>query len=191
MIQVNPEKKESVELPQGDSSKKKAPSSRSRSGFQKLCLGEEGLEARRLAAVILEVLAGARTPTEAAQAVGVSVPRYYALEERALGGLLSACRPRSKGPGKAPERELVKLKKEIGRLEREYSRSQALLRASQKTVGIRSPDRSKPQKEGKRRSRRSRVARALRAAQALRSKAGGNSVEKGGATGEDESRVKR
>lgn len=191
MIQVSPEKKESMELLQGDSSKKKAPSSRNRSGFQKLRLGEEGLEARRLAAVILEVLAGARTPTEAAQAVGVSVPRYYALEERALFGLLSACRPRAKGPGRVPERELAKLKKEINRLEREYSRSQALLRAAQKTVGIRSPDRSKSQEEGKRRSRRSRVARALRAAQALRSKAGGNSVEKGGVTGEDESRVKR
>jgi hypothetical protein len=33
-------------------------------------------EAKRVAAAILEVLAGARTPTEAAQALGLSLPRY-------------------------------------------------------------------------------------------------------------------
>jgi hypothetical protein len=50
-------------------------------------------QARRLAAVILEVLAGLRGPTEAAQAAGVSVPRYYAVEARALQGLLKSCEP--------------------------------------------------------------------------------------------------
>jgi len=49
--------------------------------------------------------AGARTPTEAAQALGLSLPRYYLLEERALQGMLVACEPRSmsRGPsGRAP-----------------------------------------------------------------------------------------
>jgi hypothetical protein len=41
-------------------------------------LGQDnGRDAQRQAAVILEVLAGARTPTQAAAALNVSVPRYY------------------------------------------------------------------------------------------------------------------
>ena len=51
-------------------------------------------EAQRVAAAILEVLAGVRTPTEAAAAVGLSVPRYYLWEQRALEGLVRACEPR-------------------------------------------------------------------------------------------------
>jgi hypothetical protein len=47
--------------------------------------------------VILEVLAGMRTPTEAATVVGLSVPRYYLWEQRALEGLVRACEPRPKG----------------------------------------------------------------------------------------------
>ena len=42
-------------------------------------------EAQRFAAAILEVLAGVRTPTDAAAALGISVPRYYLWEQRALG----------------------------------------------------------------------------------------------------------
>src|SRR5438477_8881944 len=70
-------------------------------------LQDKSREARRLAAAILEVLAGARTPTEAATSLGLSVPRYYQVESRALEGLLAACAPRPKGraPGSAqPER---------------------------------------------------------------------------------------
>jgi len=48
-------------------------------------------EARRTAAAILEVLAGMRTPSEAAQALSVSVPRYYALEQRAVASLVLWC----------------------------------------------------------------------------------------------------
>jgi hypothetical protein len=59
-------------------------------------------EARRLAAAILEVLAGVRTPAQAATAVGLSLPRYYQVEGRALQGLLAACeaRPRGRVAGK-------------------------------------------------------------------------------------------
>jgi hypothetical protein len=42
-------------------------------------------EAQRMAAAILEVLAGVRTPTDAASALGIGVPRYYIYEQRALG----------------------------------------------------------------------------------------------------------
>ena len=45
-----------------------------------------GVEAKRLAAVILEVLAGVRTPTGAATAPGIRLPRYYLWEERAIRG---------------------------------------------------------------------------------------------------------
>lgn len=41
-------------------------------------------EARKLAAAILEVLGGTLTPADAAAAMGVSPPRYYLLESRAL-----------------------------------------------------------------------------------------------------------
>jgi len=58
---------------------------------------DAGREARRLATLILEVLAGGRTPTEAAQALEISVPRYYQLEGRALRGLVAACEPRPRG----------------------------------------------------------------------------------------------
>src|SRR5262249_24950512 len=55
-------------------------------------------EAKQRAAAILEVWAGVRTPADAAQALGVSRPRYYLLEEQALGGLLTACEPQPRGP---------------------------------------------------------------------------------------------
>jgi len=168
--------------------RKTVRSSRGRPGFQKLRSGERTLESKRLAAAILEVLAGARTPTEVAQVLGISVPRYYALEERALEGLLAACQRRPKGRGKTPERELLKLKKEIGRLERENARSQALLRAARRAVGLPAPERAKPRQAGKKRPRRSRVARALRAAEALRSVSAGISLDQGGEKGDDKSR---
>lgn len=43
--------------------------------------------ANRLAVAILEVLAGLRTPTDASAAPGISLPRYYPVEVRALEGL--------------------------------------------------------------------------------------------------------
>ena len=43
-------------------------------------------DAQRFATGILEVLAGVRTPTDAAAAMGISVPRYYLWEQRASGG---------------------------------------------------------------------------------------------------------
>ena len=51
---------------------------------------DQSREAKQLAAAILEVLAGARTPTEAALALNLSVPRYYQLETQALRGLVHA-----------------------------------------------------------------------------------------------------
>src|SRR5215468_2392546 len=69
-------------------------------------------DAKRLAAAILEVLAGARTTTDAATALGVSLPRYYQVESRALVGLLAACEPRPKGRVRSPQHDLDGLRKQ-------------------------------------------------------------------------------
>ncbi len=128
-------------------------------------IGGGTLEGRLLAAAILEVLAGMRTPTDAARALTVSVPRYYALEARGLEGLVLACEPRGrKGRRRNPEREVERLRKEVERLEKECARRQALLRAASRAVGL-GPASAKP--DGKRRRRP--VVRALKAAGVLRS----------------------
>jgi len=125
-----------------------------------------------MAAVILEVLAGVRTPTEAAGALGVSPPRYYALEQRAILGLVEACRSRKRGPGKSITNEVEKLRSEVKRLERECRRTQALLRVAHRTANLPPVEPRGPKVSGKRRRRRP-TARALKAAKAL----GGNSLE--------------
>ena len=62
------------------------------------------LEAKRIAALVLEVLAGTRTPAEAAASLEVSLPRYYQLEGRAFQGLVAACEPLPHGRHSTPER---------------------------------------------------------------------------------------
>jgi hypothetical protein len=96
---------------------------------------DKSRDARRLAAAILEVLAGARTPTEAATALGLSLPRYYQVESRALAGLLTACEPRPQGRVASPTREVDTLRQENQRLQREITRHQSLARAAQRTDG--------------------------------------------------------
>lgn len=123
---------------------------------------EASREAKRLAAGILEVLAGVRTPAEAASGLGISTVRYYLLEDRALAGLVLACESRLKGPGSDPEREAIRLRKTIRRLERDVQRHQALVRAAQRTVGLAALAAPKTTAKPGRRRRRPTV-RALRA----------------------------
>jgi hypothetical protein len=122
-------------------------------------------EARRVCAIILEVLGGGRTPTAAAEVLKISVPRYYVLEARALRGLLQACGRRSKGRKRTAESELHSLQGELERTRSERDRLGALLRASQRTLGLGPPP--KPEKNGKKRRRRPQV-RALRASKSLK-----------------------
>jgi hypothetical protein len=134
-------------------------------------LGEgASAEAKRLAAAILEVLAGARTPTDAAQTLGLSLPRYYLLEDRALHGMLVACEPRTIGRGPSPESALAALRRECDQLRRECGRQQALVRAAQRTIGLAppTPPARGPERDGKKRRRRRPTARALRAAAQLK-----------------------
>jgi len=127
-------------------------------------LGEgASAEARKRAAAILEVLAGARTPTAAAEALGVSLPRYYVLEVQALHGMLVACEPRTMGRGPSAESALAALKRECEQLRRDCARQQALVRAAQRTIGLPPPTPVKPAPMGKKRRRRRPTARALRA----------------------------
>ncbi len=128
-----------------------------------------GREARRLAAAILEVLAGGLTPSEAASALGISPPRYYVLEARALEGLVSGCEPRAKGRTRGPEAELAELRKEHERARRELARSQALARVAQRAAGFTAP-KAKKDEPGKRgRRKRKPAVRAMVASKRLQS----------------------
>lgn len=135
-------------------------------------------EAQRCAAAILEVLAGVRTPTDAAAALAIPLPRYYLLEQRAVEGLVSACEPRPMGRVASQQHQIADLQKEVVRLRKDCARQQALVRASQRTIGLApsSPPASKPkakaagtdsQGKGKSRKRRPTV-RAMKAAAAVR-----------------------
>jgi hypothetical protein len=117
-------------------------------------------EGRKLAAAILEVLAGARTPAQAAEALGVSLPRYYQIEQRALEGLLQSCEPRAKGRQKRPEDQAARLQGENDRLQRELTRQQALVRMAQRSVGL-PPPVTPAKKPGKRQRKPLRRALAL------------------------------
>lgn len=135
-------------------------------------------QARRQAAAILEVLAGMARPAEAAQALEVSLPRYYQLEHRALVALVAACEPVPRGPRSNPTRQIAVLERENRRLQRECDRQQALVRAAKRSLGLALPAaakttaKAKEQPQGSngspRRRKRRPTVRALKAARTLR-----------------------
>jgi hypothetical protein len=130
-------------------------------------LGKEASrEAQRLAAAVLEVLAGARTPSQAAEALSVSLPRYFQLESRAMRALVAGCEARPRGPRRSAEKELNAIRREHDRLHRELSRQQALVRLAQRTIGLAPAKVEADKPTGKKRRRRP-VVRALRAAEHL------------------------
>ena len=131
-------------------------------------LGQESSrEARRLAAALLEVLAGQRTPAQAAQALALSLPRYYQVEAAALRGLLAACEPKPRGRQVNLDGQVRDLKRANERLQRDLARQQALVRLTQRAAGLTAPAPT-PAKTGKGR-RRKPAARALAVAERLRS----------------------
>lgn len=127
-------------------------------------------EAQRLAAVILECLAGVRAPPAAAELLEVSLPRYYQLEARALEGLVAALGPRPKGKQPSLENRVKQLEKELEIARRACARQEALVRVTQRSLGFSVKPPVAPPTNGKKRNRRPMV-RALKAAQALREKA--------------------
>ena len=126
-------------------------------------------EAKRRAAAILEVLAGSRLPSEAAAVLGVSLPRFYLLEQQALGGLVHGCEPKPHGRTLTPERELARLHKQVELLQRESARQQALVRAAQRTIGLSVPEPSKTKPASGKKRRRRPTVRALKHAARLQS----------------------
>jgi hypothetical protein len=136
-------------------------------------------EARKRATAVLEVLGGLVTPTEAAGALGIGVPRYYMLETQALEGLVKACEPRGRGPGRSQAKVIRAQADQIQRLEREVRRLQALVRVSHRALGVAalaapapaSAGRTKGSKKTKTgRARRKPVARALGMSKLLKEK---------------------
>jgi|SRR6185295_20175999 len=125
------------------------------------------LEMRRRASAVLEVLAGARTPSEAAEALSISLPRYYLLEARALEGLITSCEPRPRGWAAREGRSVHALRRENDRLRADLSRTQALARAIQRTTGLPEKEEARAASGGRVHRKRRPRARALRAAKAL------------------------
>jgi hypothetical protein len=137
-------------------------------------LGQQAsTEAKRLAAAILEVLAGVRTTGDAAAAVGLSLTRYYQVEARALAGFLQACEPLATGPRPNGERALKALRRDNDRLQRELARQQALVRIGQRSVGLAAvaPLPPKSNKTDGKKARRRPVSRALQVAARLQPEA--------------------
>lgn len=135
--------------------------------------------AAQRAAAILDVLAGQRTTTEAASALEISVNHYYLLERRALEGLMTACEPQPKGPpGPTLENQLQKLEQQLGQCRRECLRQAALVRATQRAVGLPAAEgKTKPARKKNSepaRKKRKPTVRALKAAERLRENSSGS-----------------
>jgi hypothetical protein len=128
-------------------------------------------EAKRLAAVVLEVLAGLRTPLQAATALGRSEAGYYQLEARALRGLLEACVPKPKGRQSNPASALALLQRQNERLQRDLARQQSLVRVTQRSIGLSPPPVAPPKSVGKKKRQRKPVVRALSLAKRLKQEA--------------------
>jgi hypothetical protein len=131
--------------------------------------------ARRGAAAILEVWAGVRTPQQAASALGLSLPRYYQIEQRAVTAVVASCEPQPRGPGPNYECRIRGLERQLATSRRDAARLQALLRTSQRTLGLApapAPAPAAAGKGGKRRAKKP-TARALKFAKVLAANSAG------------------
>ena len=139
-------------------------------------------DAQRRAAVILEVLAGIRTAQEAARLLKISPNSYYIVERKALSGLVAACEPVARrGTTPGLERLVHQLERQLARCQRECQRQAALVRATQRAVGLPATptpetggDHASPSKRSRKRKtdpakarRRRQVPRGVRAARTL------------------------
>ena len=96
-----------------------------------------GQHAKQRAAIVLAVLSGDCPIVEASRRLGVSVPRYYALERHALQGLVEALEDTQE------RRRTAAIGREQVRLEHEVLRLQALVRATQRAVALPPPAKPK------------------------------------------------
>jgi len=123
--------------------------------------------ARRQAAAVLEVLAGLRTPQQAADELGLSLPTYFNLETRAMRGLTFACCAQPPGRQQSLAPKLREAQSRLAELEQQLGRYQALLRTAQRSVGLAPPVPVKPA-AGARRAPRKPSVRAMWTIKALR-----------------------
>ena len=164
----------SAAVPSGVAARTPA-SKATRQGTPKLRADGVSAEARRQAAAILEVLAGVRTPAEVAGQLAISLTRYYIIESRALQGLITACEPRPRGKVRTPASELAALRRECEQLRRQAARQQALLRVTERAIGLASPpsaSSSKADHTGRKKRLRKPRARAQQAAAELQEATG-------------------
>lgn len=156
-----------------EKSDSKSKVERKRSGVKGPKLNESSREARKVATAILEVMAGTRLPSDAAKALGISQPRYYLLESRALNGLIAGCEPRPIGRVRSVKNELATAQSKVKRLEQDCARYAALARVAQRTIGLATPLPSKPAENGKKQRKRKPTVRALKAVGVLKSMVSG------------------
>jgi hypothetical protein len=108
--------------------------------------------------------------------LGISLPRYYQLEARALEGLVAALAPRPMGKQPSLENRVKQLEKDLETARRACARQEALVRLTQRSVGLAAlakPNSPTPAAttSGKGRKTRKPMVRALKAAQTLRAQA--------------------
>ena len=157
----------STAAPRGAAARE-AGQKKARPGAPRLRADAVSAGARRQAAAILEVLAGVRTPAEVAAQLAISLTRYYIIEGRALQGLIAACEPRPRGRVRTPASELAALRRECEQLRRQAARQQALLRVTERTMGLAPPAASaKEGRESRKKRHRKPKVRALQAAAVL------------------------
>lgn len=95
-------------------------------------------QARRIAAVLLEVLAGLRATGSAAKELGITPMRFYQIEERAIGGLIAACEPRPSGlqPERRDALELASLREQVRKQTQELNQTRSVLRTTRRQLGV-------------------------------------------------------
>jgi hypothetical protein len=149
------------------------PAAAAKNGRRGMPVPKGGPLAARLAACVLEVLAGVRTPAEAAGELGVSLPRYYQLEQRALQGLVQGCEPAPRGRVASAASAAARLQRDNERLTRECQRQQALVRLARQAAGLANPvsKAGKGSVTGGKKRRPRRSARGQEAARRLRQQA--------------------
>lgn len=132
-----------------------------------LALDQISGESRKHAACVLEVLAGLRSPEQAADALGMSLPTYYNLETRALRGLVHGCTPTPPGRTMMLLKQVRSLEIKAATLQKQLGRYQALLRNAQRSAGLVLPPATAPAGKSAAKRKHQPAVRALRAVEAL------------------------
>lgn len=139
--------------------------------------------ARARCLMLLSVLSGEKSVSEAIREEKISRPSYYQLETRALNAMLAALNPLGASAQEGPDRSVAaarieELHRQLQRLQQDKRRAQRLLLLSRKSLRLPRPRRGRPPKNpqsstlsGRPRSKRSK-AKAPASAPSIPMKAG-------------------